>query len=58
MGSKADGLSVCSIRSYHDCYFVAVSVVLPRVGNLLSRELTLLGQAFAALVDVELRDQR
>ncbi len=38
--------------------FFAVLVVLPHVGNLSSRELTLLGQAFAALVNVEPRDQR
>jgi hypothetical protein len=58
MGSKAAGLSVCLIRSRHDCYFVAVLVVLPHLGNLSSRELTLLGHAFAALVNVELGNQR
>jgi hypothetical protein len=49
---------VCFIRTHHDCYFVAALVVLPHVGNLSSRELTLFGQVFAALVNVELRNQR
>jgi len=49
---------VCFVRTRHDCYFVAVLVVLPQLGNLWSRELTLFGQVFAGLVDVELRNQR
>jgi hypothetical protein len=48
----------CALFAVTAIAIVAVLVVLPHVGNLSSRELTLLGQAFVALVNVELRNQR
>jgi hypothetical protein len=44
-------------RGRRECFCVAVLVVLPQLGNLWSRELRLLGQIFAAFVNLEFGKQ-